>query len=429
MPLERVRSAQSLAKAGCTSRDGPVSGRTPGFMRMALLPACLLAGADAALAQPHGLDQPREQVESVNTGEVVISVAEVATGLDMPWGMAFLPDGRMLVTELSGDLVIVAQDGTVSQPIEGTPEVWAQGQGGLMDVALHPQFAENRLVYLSFAEAGEGDTAGPALGRGRLVDGRIEGFEVIWRQHPKVVGPNHFGNRIVFSPEGNIFFSLGERFQFGPAQDLSNTLGAVVRLNEDGTIPAGNPFVGVRNAEDAIWSYGHRNIEAAAVHPVTGELWVTEMGPLGGDELNVIRAGANYGWPIVSWGINYDGSFIPNPSEFPAFADAVYSWSPVRSPSGMIFYTGDLFPEWRGDVLFGSLSAGGVERVNLENGAIAGTEFIPLNTRIREVEQGPDGAVYLLTNDMDGTGEVWRLEPLEVLPASADGDRSGPGAG
>lgn len=391
-------------------------------MRLSLLG--LLALASPALAQP------QSQVESVYTGDVVVSVQEVATGLDMPWGMAFLPDGRMLVTERPGDLVIVSSDGTVSDPVAGTPTVFAEGQGGLMDVALDPDFADNQLVYLSFAEPGEDGTAGTALGRGRLVDNRIEDWEVIFRQEPKVEGPNHFGNRIAFDGEGHLFLALGERFKFQPAQDPSNTLGAIVRLNRDGTIPDDNPFVGDANVDDAIWSYGHRNIEAAAVHPETGGLWVAEMGPLGGDELNRIEAGANYGWPVVSWGLNYNGVDIPDPTEFPDFADAVHVWSPVRSPSGMIVYTGDLFPGWQGDILFGALSAGGVQRVDLENGEVAGTEFLPLNTRIREVEQGPDGAIYLLTNVKDGEpGAVWRMEPLAMQSAEADGDRTGPGDG
>lgn len=397
--------------------------------------AALIAGTAKAslglsllLAASAGLAQPRSQVESVATEEVVVSAQEVADELDTPWGMTFLPDGRMLVTELPGNLVIVSQDGTVSDPVQGTPTVFAQGQGGLMDVALHPDFARNRMVYLSFAEPGNGGEAGTALGRGRLVNDRLENFEVIWRQEPKLVGPNHFGNRIAFAPDGKVFLALGERFQFGPAQDLSNTLGAVVRLNDDGSIPSDNPFVGQAGAEDAIWSYGHRNIESAAIHPETGQLWVVEMGPLGGDELNAIERGANYGWPVVSWGINYDGVEIPDPTEFPQFEDAVHHWSPVRSPSGMIVYTGDMFPEWRGDIFFGALSAGGLERVDMENGRVVGTEFIPFNTRIREVEQGPDGAIYLLTNKTAGMGEVWRLEPLEIRPASADGGRSGPGA-
>ena len=392
---------------------------------MRLLPLALVTATGAAVAQP------ADQVETVNTGEVPISVIEVATGLDTPWAMAFLPDGRMLVTERPGDLVVVSPDGEVSDPVEGTPPVFAQGQGGLLDVALDPDFAENRRVYLSFAEPGEGATAGTALGRARLSEdvGRLEDFEVIWRQEPKVEGDDHFGNRIAFDDDGHLFLALGERFQFGPAQDLSNTLGTVVRLNPDGSIPEDNPFVDDPDAEDAIWSYGHRNIQAAIWNAEAGQLWVTEMGPLGGDELNAVEAGANHGWPVVSWGINYDGVAIPDPTERPEFADAVHHWTPVRSPSGMILYEGAMFPEWRGDILFGALSAGGVERVDLEGGEVTGTEFIPLNTRIREVVEGPDGAVYLLTNVMAGEGAIWRLEPLEVRPASADGDRSGPGAG
>ncbi len=381
----------------------------------------LLMAAGAAPAQP------RSQVESVATGDGVVAAMEVADELDTPWGMDFLPDGRMLVTELPGNLVIVSPDGTVSRAVQGTPNVFAQGPGGLMDVALHPDFARNSMVYLSFAEPGDGGQAGTALGRGRLVNDRIENFEVIWRQN-KLVGPNHFGNRIVFAPDGKIFLTLGERFQFGPAQDLSNTLGAIIRLNDDGSIPADNPFAGQAGADGAIWSYGHRNIESAAIDPDTGQLWVAEMGPLGGDELNMVRRGVNYGWPVVSWGINYNGVDIPNPPEFPQYEDAVHHWSPVRSPSGMIVYTGDMFPEWRGDIFFGALSAGGVERVDMENGRVVGTEFIPFNTRIREVAQGPDGAIYLLTNKSESRGELWRLTRMEIRPASADGGRSGPGA-
>lgn len=373
--------------------------------------------------------QPSDQVDSVATEDTVLSVRKVAEGLDAPWALAFLPDGRMLVTEQPGDLVIVSDDGSVSEPITGTPEVWAEGQGGLMDVALHPDFASNQMVFLSFAEAGEGGTAGTALGRGRMVGNTLEGFEVIWRQEPKVEGSKHFGNRIVFGPDGKLFLALGERFQFAPAQDQSNTLGAVVRLNDDGSIPDDNPFAGQEGVDPAIWSWGHRNIEAAAIHPDTGALWVAEMGPLGGDELNRVERGANYGWPIVSRGLNYDGTDIPDPEAYPQFKGAAKYWSPVRSPSGMIVYTGDMFPDWRGDILFGALSAGGIERVDMNGDEVAGTEFIPLNTRIREVEQGPDGAIWLLTNDKSGgPGELWRVEPLEVKPDSADGDRSGAGA-
>lgn len=381
----------------------------------------------AGLANPAHA-QPEDQVDSVATEDTVVSVRKVAEGLKSPWALAVLPDGRMLVTEKPGNLVIVATNGSVSAPLEGTPEVFAEDQGGLMDVALHPQFASNNLIYLTFAEAGEGDTAGTSLGRGRLGEGRIEGFEVIWRQEPKVSGAKHFGNRITFAPDGTLFLALGERFQFAPAQDPSNTLGAVVRLNDDGSVPRDNPFVGQDGRDPAIWSWGHRNIEAAGIAPDTGALWVAEMGPLGGDELNRVERGGNYGWPVVSKGINYDGTDIPDPDDFPQFKGATHYWSPVRSPSGMIVYTGDLFPAWRGDILFGALSAGGIERVDLESGEVAGTEFIPLNTRIREIEQGPDGAIWVLTNTKEpGPGALWRLEPLEVKPDSADGNRSGSG--
>jgi len=384
-----------------------------------------LAAAPLALAVP-AFAQPDNQAESVATADAVVSARKIVEGLDTPWAMAFLPDGRMLVTEKPGDLVIVAADGSVSAPLAGTPAVWAEGQGGLMDVALHPDFASNAMVYLTFAEAGEGGTAGTALGRGRLAGERIEDFEVIWRQQPKIEGPNHFGNRIVFAPDGTLFLALGERFQFGPAQDPANTLGTVVRLNADGSIPDDNPLVGREGADGAIWSWGHRNIEAAAIDPETGTLWVAEMGPLGGDELNRIERGANYGWPVVSRGLNYDGTDIPDPEQYPEYAGAAKYWSPVRSPSGMIVYTGAMFPAWRGDILFGALSAGGIERVDMEGGEVAGSEFIPLGTRIREIEQGPDGAIWLLTNaEGGGPGALWRLEPLEVKPDSADGARSG----
>jgi glucose/arabinose dehydrogenase len=238
---------------------------------------------------------------------------------------------------------------------------------------------------------------------------RIEEFEILFEQTPEIAGPNHFGSRIVFDTDGRILLALGERFQFEPAQDVSNTLGTVVRLNADGTIPEDNPFVG-RDGEDAIWSYGHRNIQAAALHPETGRLYVAEMGPLGGDELNIPEPGANYGWPLVSHGINYDGSDIPDPSTEPDFADAIHTWSPTISPSGMAFYTGDVFPDWQGSALIGSLSQDALIRVAIDGESVTSEEFIPLGARVRDVAQGPDGLIYLLTDQDDG--KVWRLAPL-----------------
>lgn len=353
-----------------------------------------------------------EQVESVMTSGGKISVENVVGGLNHPWGMAFLSDGRILVTERNtGNLHVVALDGTLSDPIEGTPQTYTQGQGGLMDVALDPDFAENGYVYLSYAKPGPEGSAATALGRGRWTDDRIEGFEDLFLQEPWITGPNHFGNRIAFGPEGHLFLALGERFQFDPAQDLSNHLGKVLRLNRDGSIPEDNPFVDDPNAADEIWSYGHRNVEAAAIHPETGDLWIAEMGPLGGDELNQPEAGRNYGWPVVSWGDNYDGTEIPDPPTRPEFADAVKHWSPVISPSGMTIYTGEAFPDWQGHLFIGGLSAHEVVRVELDGGEVADEERIPLGTRIRDVTQGPDGFLYVLTDEDDGN--VWRLKPME----------------
>lgn len=349
------------------------------------------------------------EVQSVKTEAGAVSVENVASGLDHPWGMAFLPDGRLLVTERAGFLRILGVDGKLSERIRGTPEVFAQGQGGLLDVALDPGFASNNLVYLSFAEPGKGG-ASTAVGRGYLRNGQLEDFDVIFRQQPKVSGPNHFGGRIVFSPAGNLFLTMGERYKFEPAQDRSNHLGTIVRIHPDGSVPEDNPFVGHEDAEPEIWSYGHRNIESAAIHPQTGALWIGEMGPLGGDELNLPEPGQNYGWPVVSWGQHYDGRDIPDPPTHPRFADAIKYWTPVISPSGMCFYTGDLFPEWRGSVLIGSLTTESLVRLELEGETVAGEERIPLGARIRDVEQGPDGAVYLLTDQKDGN--VWRLTPL-----------------
>ena len=376
-------------------------------MRRAAL--AVATGLVLAISTAAVQDTP-EQVDSVMTEAGPVSIQNLVGGLDHPWGMAFLPDGRLLVTERSGNLRILGTDRQLSAPLGGVPEVFAQGQGGLLDVALHPNFAENRFVYLSFAEPGQNGTASTALGRGRLEGNQLSGFEVIFSQEPKIGGPNHFGGRIVFSPEGQLFLTLGERFKFAPAQDLANHLGTVVRLNLDGSVPEGNPFVEQEGAEPEIWSYGHRNIQAAAINPQTGALWVAEMGPLGGDELNLPEPGQNYGWPVVSWGINYDGTEIPDPPTRPEFADAVKYWSPVISPSGMAFYTGDVFLEWRGSVMIGGLSAQELVRLETDGQDVTNEERIPLGVRIRDVEQGPDGLVYLLT-DRD-EGNVWRLAPL-----------------
>lgn len=351
----------------------------------------------------------QDQAAQTDAGKV--TVENLAEGLTHPWGMAFLPDGRLLVTERSAQLRILYTDNSLSEPLRGTPEVLTGGQGGLLDVVLDPDFQNNGFVYLSFSEPGEGNTASTALGRGKLDGEQLTDFTVIFRQEPKMEGKNHFGGRIIFTPEGHLFLTMADRFKFDPAQDLSNHLGTIVRINPDGSVPQNNPFVGQANAKDEIWTYGHRNIESAAIEPGTSNFWVAEMGPQGGDELNLIKEGSNYGWPVVSWGSNYDGTEIPEPTTRPEFADAAIHWTPVISPSGMIFYTGFLFPEWQGSALIGGLSSQGLVRVTINGEQAEEVERISLGARIRDVEQAPDGSVYVLTDQ--NNGNVWRLRPAE----------------
>lgn len=359
----------------------------------------------AALVGTVGAQEVEQHM--TEAGPIAIeSIAEFAH----PWGMAFLPDGRLLVTERDEAILhIVTMDGETTH-VEGLPEVFTGGQGGLLDVALDPDFEENGYVYLSYAEQG-GEGASTALGRGVLEENELRDFEVIFSQQPKTEGDMHFGSRIVFAPDGTLFLTLADRFLFDPAQDLSNHLGTVVRINRDGSVPEDNPFVGREDALDEIYSYGHRNIQAAALHPETDALWVAEMGPLGGDELNLVAAGENYGWPVVSWGINYDGTEIPDPDTRPEFTEPVTYWTPAIAPSGMTFYTGDAFPEWQGSAFIGGLVSEGLVRVTLEGERVLSEEAIPLGARVRDVQEGPDGLLYVLTDEEDG--DVLRLMPME----------------
>jgi len=367
-----------------------------------------VAAAAVSLVSRYGMsvDGPR------NTKAGTIKVETVATELSHPWGLAFLPDGRMLVTERSGTLRLVSKDGKLSPPLSGVPKVVVAGQGGLLDVAIDPDFKSNSLVYLTYSEPGEGG-AGTAVARGKLGESGLDGVEVIFRQEPKVGGGNHFGSRLVFAPDGKLFVTLGERFTFTPAQDLTNDLGKIVRINPDGSEPKDNPFVGRTDARPEIWSYGHRNPQGAAIHPETGKLWETEFGPMGGDELNIPQAGANYGWPVVSWGSHYTGEDIPDPPTHPEFADAIYHWNPVISPSGITFYTADAIPAWKGNLLIAALSGQAIVRLTLDGEKVVDEERIPMGARIRDVVQGPDGAVYALTDE--GNGEILRLT-LENSP-------------
>jgi aldose sugar dehydrogenase len=353
-----------------------------------------------------------QQPQRLKTERVEIIVETAARGLAHPWGLAFLPDGRMLVTERPGRLRIVSADGQLSQPLGGVPRVYAQGQGGLLDIALDPGFAENRLVYLTYSEPREGGAA-TAAGRGRLntASTALEGFQVIFRQQPAVSGGLHFGSRLAFTPDGKLFISTGERFKFDPAQDLSNHLGKLIRINPDGSVPPDNPFVNRSGARPEIWSYGHRNIQGLAIHPETGVLWEGEYGPLGGDEINIPEPGRNYGWPLVSWGDHYDGRKIPRPPTRPDLADAIHHWTPAISFSGIAFYMGDAIPAWRGNLLLAGLASEALTRLTLDGTRVVGEERIPMGTRIRDVVSGPDGFVYLLTDE--DRGRVLRLKPAD----------------
>jgi aldose sugar dehydrogenase len=342
----------------------------------------------------------------------VVRVETVARGLDHPWALEFLPDGRMLVTERPGRVRIVDRSGRISEPLAGVPQVQASGQGGLLDVALDPSFAQNRVVYLSYAEPGE-DGAGTAVARGRLGDGRLEDVRVIYRQRPKVEGGNHFGSRLRFTRDGKLFVTQGDRFDHREqAQDLSNHLGKIVRINADGSVPDDNPFVGRAGARPEIWSFGHRNIQAAAIHPETGQLWTVEHGARGGDELNHPEAGKNYGWPVITYGVDYSGLKIGEGTAREGLEQPVYFWDPVIAPSGMLFYTGDAFPGWKGSVLIGSMQPGALVRLELEGGKVVREERYrdgALGERIRDVQQGPDGLVYVVTDESNG-------RVLRVLP-------------
>ncbi|MTW15235.1 PQQ-dependent sugar dehydrogenase [Rhodoplanes serenus] len=375
-----------------------------------MLIAASMAAATPGAAQAQAGAPAAPADRRVDTEAGPLAVHTVAEGLVHPWGLAVLPDRRLLVTERPGRLRLVGPDGRVSPPLAGVPAVLAQSQGGLHDVALDPDFANSRVVYITYAEPGDGG-ASAAVARAVLGEDRLSDLKVIFRQQPKVSGGNHFGSRIVFRRDGTLFVTLGERFKFDPAQDLGTHLGKIVRIRPDGSVPADNPFVGRKDARPEIWSYGHRNPLGGALHPDTGVLWVHEMGPMGGDELNIPQAGKNYGWPLVSWGKHYDGRDIPDPPTRPEFADAVRHWTPVISPSGMAFYTADRIRGWRGSMLIGGLSSRGIVRLTLDGERVTGEERIPLGARIRHVVAGPDGEVFALTDEPNG--RILRLAPPE----------------
>lgn len=339
-----------------------------------------------------------------------VRVTTVVTGLERPWAIEFLPDRRMLVTERPGRLRVIGTDGTLSQPLDGVPEVFARGQGGLLDIALSPRFDEDRLLYLSYAEPGEGG-AGTTVARARFTDTGLQDLQVIWRQQPKVGGRNHWGSRLVFAKDGTLFVTLGDRFDYADeAQDLSNTIGKIVRIHPDGSIPKDNPFVGREGARPEIWSYGHRNVQAAALDPRTGLLWTVMHGARGGDELNQPQAGRNYGWPVITYGVDYSGAKIGEGTAREGMEQPVYYWDPVIAPSGAQFYTGDRLPEWKGELLVGSLNPGALVRLRIEDGRVVRElRHLPDVGRVRDVKQGPDGLVYLAIDAADAS--ILRVEP------------------
>jgi len=361
--------------------------------------ASLLVGCDAPGGMPAG--GKADQAPTANAHPFAIT--EIAT-FESPWAMAFLPDGRLLVTEKPGRLKLV-QPGAMIGDISGVPAVDFGGQGGLGDVVLHPQFASNGLVYLSFAEKGEGDTRGAAVARGVLTlddkgGGALSALTVIWRQVPKVSGNAHYGHRLAFDKEGKLWISSGDRAKFDPAQDMDSNIGKILRLNDDGSVPADNPFASQGGVAAQVWSLGHRNPLGLAFD-AKGQPWVAEMGPKGGDELNLILRGRNYGWPKVSNGDHYDGSVIPDHDTAPQYEAPKTSWTPVIAPGDLIIYSGSEFPDWQGNAVFAGLASRSLIRVAFNGNEAREVARYDMGQRIREVEQGPAGDLWLLE---DGAG-------------------------
>ena len=374
----------------------------------AVLGAC---GPSGASGQAPGAAPASPQPASIPG---VIRAETIARGLENPWAVALLPDGRFLVTERPGRLRIVQRDGSLSAPLTGVPEVRARSQGGLLDVTLDPKFAENRLIYLSYSEPGENGRAGTAVARARLGTAGLEDVRVIYRQQPKVVSGGHFGSRIVFGRDGTLFVTQGDRQnQRELVQDLGTGIGKIMRINSDGTVPRDNPFVGRSGALPEIWSYGHRNAQGAALDPATGQLWTAEHGARGGDELNNPQKGRNYGWPVITYGRDYSGLSIGEGTAKAGMEQPVYYWDPVIAPSGLTFYTGDAFPGWKGSILIGSMSPGALVRLVMRDGKVVSEERYlgEMNERIRDVQEGPDGLIYVVTDSPNG--RLLRLRPVQ----------------
>ncbi|MBN8726263.1 MAG: PQQ-dependent sugar dehydrogenase [Xanthomonadales bacterium] len=400
-----IAAIASSVLSACSTPAGPDAGTAPGDAA----PRATASATDETAAK-----------SPVPAADKRFETAEVAK-FTSPWAMTFLPDGRLLVTEMAGTLHLYDPARNSTGDIGGVPEVRHVAQGGLGDVVLHPRYADNHLVYISYVEAGDGGLLGAAVARARLAldgagGGALEDLQVIWRQQPKKSGDGHFGYRIAFDRDGLLWISSSERKEFDPAQDMSTNLGKIVRLNDDGTPAAGNPFADQGGVAAQVWTLGHRNILGLAF-TADRRLWAHEMGPMGGDELNLVEKGQNYGYPIVSNGDHYDGTPIPDHDTHPEFRAPVITWTPVISPAGFIIYDGDLFPAWKGNGFIGGLSSMSLVRIAFDGDNAREAERFDMGRRIREVEQGPDGAIWLLE---DGTrnGQGWLLK---LTPAADPG--------
>ena len=369
--------------------------------------AALLAAVTACAGAP--TDAAAQTFTSEHHTFRVVTVVE---GLEHPWGMAFLPDGSILVTERPGRLRLVRNGVLEPEPIAGVPEVWARGQGGLLDVALHPDFERNRLVYLSYSKPGP-NGATTAVARGRLVDGRLEDVEDIFVADAWTNRGQHFGSRLVFDGKGHLFISVGDRGVMQEAQNPSNHQGTIIRLHDDGRVPADNPFVGREGFRPEIYAYGIRSPQGLALHPETGELWETEHGPRGGDEINLILPGRNYGWPTITYGINYNGEKISDHTHMEGMEQPLHYWVPSIATSGLAFYTGDKFPGWKGDAFVGGLAGQQLVRLRFDGTRRVAIEVLltELKRRIRDVRNGPDGYIYLLVDEP--SAPMLRLEPAD----------------
>jgi glucose/arabinose dehydrogenase len=372
----------------------------------------LSAAAWLTVLATHALGAAQTFPSSAGT----LSVETIATGLQYPWSLSFLPDGRMLVTERPGRMRIVTQDGRRSPPVAGLPKVFASGQGGLLDVAVDRNFSQNRTIYFCFADPAPAG-ARTSMARARLVDEAtpyLEDVRTIFRQEGPLSSGNHFGCRIVQMPDNNLFLTLGDHFTYrNEAQNLGNHLGKVVRVAPDGSIPKDNPFLGRRGAKAEIWSYGHRNSQGAAINPATGKFWMHEHGPRGGDEINIPEAGKNYGWPVIGYGVDYSGAKIHEGTQKPGMEQPIRQWTPVIAPSGMAFYTGNLFPQWKNNLFIGGLASQVLVRLELDGNAIGKEERLlqEMSERIRDVRMGPDGALWLLTDS--SAGQILRVTPAK----------------